>query len=97
MLLNRLFSRHATAKVSPVALNWSSCAWAKTVKASASNAGNPSRYRAELPLEGLVVRRESADWCEARAKLVRPDFAQAIDTHWRKRAIEWNRVDWTRT
>lgn len=57
----------------------------------------PSRYRAGLPLEGVVVRRESADWCEARAKLVRPDFAQAIDTHWRKRAIEWNRVDWTRT
>lgn len=57
----------------------------------------PSRYRAGLPLEGVVVRRESPDWCEARAKLVRPDFAQAIDTHWRKRAIEWNRVDWTRT
>ena len=56
-----------------------------------------SHYRAEMPLEGVVVRRESADWCEARAKLVRPDFAQAIDTHWRKRAIEWNRVDWTRT
>ena len=57
----------------------------------------PSRYRAGLPLEGVVVRRESGEWCDARAKLVRPDFAQAIDTHWRKRAIEWNRVDWTRT
>ena len=56
-----------------------------------------SRYRTGLPLEGVVVRRESIDWCEARGKLVRPDFAQAIDTHWRKRAIEWNRVDWTRT
>lgn len=54
----------------------------------------PSRYRAGLPLEGVVVRRESADWCEARAKLVCPDFTQAIDTHWRKRTIEWNRVDW---
>ena len=54
----------------------------------------PSRYRAGLPLEGVVVRRESTDWCETRAKLVRPDFTQAIDTHWRKRAIEWNRVDW---
>jgi hypothetical protein len=43
------------------------------------------------------VRRESIDWCEARAKLVHPDFVQAIDTHWRKRAIEWNRVDWTQT
>lgn len=56
--------------------------------------GTPSRYRAGLPLEGVVVRRESADWCEARAKLVRPDFTQAIKTHWRKRSIEWNQVDW---
>ena len=52
----------------------------------------PSQYRTGRPLEGVVVRRESADWCEARAKLVRPDFTQAIDAHWRKRAIEWNRV-----
>lgn len=55
----------------------------------------PSRYRNGLPLEGVVVRRESADWCAARGKLVRPDFTQAINTHWRKRAIEWNRVDYT--
>lgn len=53
----------------------------------------PSRYR-EGVLEGVVIRRESAMWCESRAKLVRPDFTQAIDSHWRKRAIEWNRVDW---
>ena len=51
-----------------------------------------SQYR-NGPLEGMVIRQESAQWCEARAKLVRPDFTQAIDTHWRKRAIEWNRVD----
>ncbi|MBA4314952.1 MAG: DNA ligase [Alcaligenaceae bacterium] len=50
-----------------------------------------SHYR-EGPLEGLVIRLESINWCETRAKLVRPDFTQAIDTHWRKRAIEWNRV-----
>lgn len=55
----------------------------------------PSRYRAGQPVEGVVIRRESSDWCEARAKLVRPQFTQAIDTHWRKRAIEWNRVEWT--
>mgnify|MGYP001110790848 CR=1 FL=1 len=54
----------------------------------------PSRYRTGQPLEGIVVRRESALWCEARAKLVRPGFTQAIETHWRQRAIEWNRVDW---
>ena len=50
-----------------------------------------SRYRTGA-LEGVVIRRESVDWCEARAKLVRPDFTQAIDTHWRKRALEWNRI-----
>lgn len=52
----------------------------------------PSHYR-QGPLEGVVIRSESAEWCKARAKLVRPDFTQSIDSHWRKRAIEWNRVD----
>lgn len=55
-------------------------------------ASTPSHYR-NGPLEGMVIRHESEQWCENRAKLVRPDFTQAIDTHWRKRAIEWNRVD----
>lgn len=54
---------------------------------------SPSHFRSG-PLEGLVIRRESADWCEARAKIVRADFTQAIEQHWRKRAIEWNRVDY---
>jgi len=51
-----------------------------------------SRFR-DGPMEGIVLRSESGSWCEARAKLVRPDFTQAIATHWRKRAIEWNRLD----
>lgn len=51
----------------------------------------PSRYR-HGPLEGVVIRRESALWCEARAKLVLPDFTQAIDHHWRHQPIQWNRV-----
>jgi len=51
----------------------------------------PSRFR-NGALEGVVIRRESPEWCEARAKLVRSDFAQAIDLHWRKRAMEWNRI-----
>ena len=51
----------------------------------------PSRYRSG-PLEGVVIRRESADGCEARAKLVRAQFTQVIDDHWRRRAVEWNRV-----
>ena len=54
-------------------------------------AKTPSRYRAGS-LEGVVIRRESADWCEARAKLVRSDFTQAIETHWRKRSLQWNQV-----
>lgn len=52
----------------------------------------PSHYRLG-PLEGVVIRRDSTDWCEARAKLVRSDFTQAIDTHWRRRALVWNRID----
>lgn len=52
----------------------------------------PSHYRSG-PMEGIVIRRESVSWCEARAKLVRADFTQAIETHWRRRAIEWNRID----
>lgn len=51
----------------------------------------PSRYR-QGPLEGVVIRHESADWCEARAKLVRAQFTQTIDDHWRRRAVEWNRI-----
>lgn len=50
-----------------------------------------SRFR-DGPLEGIVVRRESAQWCEQRAKLVRPDFTQAIGKHWRRRGLEWNRL-----
>lgn len=55
-------------------------------------ATEPSRFR-DGPMEGIVVRRESGNWSDTRAKLVRPDFTQAIATHWRKRAIEWNRLD----
>lgn len=55
-------------------------------------ATNPSRYR-KGPMEGVVIRRESLDWCDDRAKMVRPEFSQAIDTHWRNRVIEWNRID----
>lgn len=43
------------------------------------------------PLEGVVIRRQDDQWLQARAKLVRQDFTQAIDAHWRSRRIEWNR------
>ena len=42
------------------------------------------------PLEGVVVRVDNAQWSIARAKLVRADFTQAIDTHWRSRLPQWN-------
>jgi ATP-dependent RNA circularization protein (DNA/RNA ligase family) len=51
----------------------------------------PSRYRSGS-LEGVVIRHDSQDWCEARAKLVRPDFTQAIEEHWSRRRVEWNRL-----
>ncbi|MBO9715724.1 MAG: RNA ligase family protein [Pseudoxanthomonas sp.] len=51
----------------------------------------PSRYRSG-PMEGVVVRRQDQQHALARAKLVRADFTQAIEGHWRSRAIEWNRV-----
>lgn len=58
-------------------------------------ATHSSRYRQAQPLEGVVIRKESVQWCESRAKLVRADFTQAIEAHWRKRAIEWNRMDFS--
>lgn len=50
-----------------------------------------SHYR-DGPLEGVVIRKESADWCEARAKLVKAEFTQAIMDHWSRRTIQWNRT-----
>lgn len=52
-----------------------------------------SHYR-EGSLEGVVVRHEDADWLLQRAKLVRPDFVQSIEEHWRSRALQWNRIAW---
>tara|TARA_R110002072_G_scaffold1559_8_gene12963 strand:+ start:2495 stop:3190 length:696 start_codon:yes stop_codon:yes gene_type:complete len=54
-------------------------------------AHKPSLYR-KGPLEGVVIRRENAQWCEARGKLVRGEFTQAIEEHWSRKAINWNRV-----
>lgn len=50
-----------------------------------------SRFRDGV-LEGVVVRREDDDWLLARGKLVRPDFLQTIESHWRNRTIEWNHL-----
>lgn len=44
------------------------------------------------PPEGLVVRKETSGYLQSRAKLVRAEFTQTIDEHWRRRPIEWNRL-----
>jgi ATP-dependent RNA circularization protein (DNA/RNA ligase family) len=50
-----------------------------------------SQFR-EGQLEGLVIRRENGDWLLQRAKLVHADFTQSIEDHWRRRALQWNRM-----
>lgn len=50
-----------------------------------------SRYSSGPP-EGLIIRQQSEQWCEQRAKLVRADFTQAIGEHWSGRMIEWNQI-----
>lgn len=42
------------------------------------------------PAEGLYVRAEEGGRLLARAKLVRPEFTQAIDGHWSKGALRMN-------
>lgn len=43
-------------------------------------------------LEGIVIRKESSEWLESRAKLVHPNFTQAITEHWSRRGLHWNRI-----
>jgi ATP-dependent RNA circularization protein (DNA/RNA ligase family) len=50
-----------------------------------------SAYR-QGSCEGIYLRREDADWLIARTKLVRPDFVQSIEEHWRSRTLRWNRL-----
>lgn len=44
------------------------------------------------PMEGLYVRRESEEWLEFRAKLVRAEFLCAIDEHWSSKPLQRNRL-----
>jgi ATP-dependent RNA circularization protein (DNA/RNA ligase family) len=67
------------------------CGKTTTAQLQALIASSLSRFRSG-PMEGVVVRREDAEWLRLRGKLVRADFVQTIDTHWRSRATEWNRV-----
>lgn len=83
---NALAQRAGLKHVDQVASGRFSLAQLKALLAT-----RPSLY-SNGPMEGLIIRRESADECESRAKLVRADFTQAIGDHWRRRTIEWNRV-----
>lgn len=42
--------------------------------------------------EGLYLRKDQGPWLVARAKLVRPEFVQAIGDHWTKRNLERNQL-----
>jgi ATP-dependent RNA circularization protein (DNA/RNA ligase family) len=54
-------------------------------------ADTASRFRIGKA-EGIIIRREGAMWLENRAKLVRSDFTQAIEHHWRTRQMESNHL-----
>ena len=45
------------------------------------------------PMEGLVIRREGGGRTLDRAKLVRAEFAQAIDEHWSRRPLRRNALE----
>ena len=51
----------------------------------------PSRFGSEAA-EGLYLRQDRDEWLLERAKLVRPEFMQAIEEHWMKRPLERNAV-----
>jgi ATP-dependent RNA circularization protein (DNA/RNA ligase family) len=42
------------------------------------------------PPEGLIIRKQTTRWLDRRAKVVRSDFTQSIEEHWRSRPLEWN-------
>ncbi|NOJ95163.1 DNA ligase [Corallococcus sp. CA049B] len=49
----------------------------------------PSRLT-HAPMEGIYLRRDEGDFLLARAKIVRPEFVQAIEEHWSSRPLERN-------
>jgi hypothetical protein len=51
----------------------------------------PSAYYGG-PVEGLYLRREDQVGLVSRAKLVRPEFVQAIGEHWSHRSLRANRI-----
>ena len=43
-------------------------------------------------MEGIYLRAESNDWLNQRAKLVRAEFVQAIDSHWSRAPLRRNHL-----
>lgn len=50
-----------------------------------------SAYGDEL-IEGIYLRADDGDWLKQRAKLVREEFTQAIETHWSKMPLRPNTI-----
>src|ERR1017187_8569907 len=50
-----------------------------------------SRFGSEA-VEGIYVRQDGNDWLYDRAKLVRPEFLQAIEEHWMSHKLKKNLV-----
>ena len=48
-----------------------------------------SRFGGEAA-EGIYVRRDESEWLTGRAKLVRPEFLQAIEEHWTSHTLRKN-------
>ena len=48
----------------------------------------------ENPAEGLYLRFDEGEWLGQRAKLVRPEFIQAVEEHWSRKGIKPNRLGW---
>ena len=52
----------------------------KTLSTLPSTYGNPH-------IEGLYLRIDKGGWLEKRAKIVRKEFVQSIDSHWKKQPL----------
>lgn len=46
----------------------------------------------QTPIEGIYLRLNKGNYLEKRAKIVREEFIQAIETHWSKQALEKNKL-----
>jgi hypothetical protein len=44
----------------------------------------------DFPREGLYLRRDDSEFLIARAKIVQPEFSQAIEEHWSKNGLTRN-------